>query len=76
MLHNTVNVVRDLSLHTILAKSIPVTETEIILISSGNVLLSWEVYILRYLNLAKKIAKILRNFDLVHGSLRNWVNKQ
>jgi len=32
MLHNTVNVVRDLSLHTILAKSIPVTETEIILI--------------------------------------------
>jgi len=71
MLHNTVNVVRDLSLHTILAKSIPVTETEIILISSGNVLLSWEVYILRYLNLAKKIAKILRNFDLVHGSLRN-----
>jgi len=71
MLHNTVNVVRDLSLHTILAKSIPVTETEIILISSGNVLLSWEVYILRYLNLAKKIAKILRNFDLAHGSLRN-----
>jgi len=72
MLRNTMNVVRDLSLHTILAKSIPVTETEIILISSGKcLLLSWEVYILRYLNLAKKIAKILRNFHLAHGSLRN-----